>query len=313
VNEGVMKTGALARGGGGGGGGRGGWGRVTKGHIPLGESIKKKQKPQKSSWALVVLGGLIALVMLLTIVVGYDLSESLQLSAPKGGIPFGGKLSKKTLGIWNAVPGAPHVSVDTIPIHINGAHDAHHSHEGNTVKSEMIAVTAPPIHSTPAPVHPNDLKATTIVGQVDSGNAPLEATRRTLRAHPLIDIMSRNPQSQVEDVLVEMQKYEKCKDKPLVITMAKIGTPLYWQLVENFIYSMDKFDIVECALMVCIADPHCMQLCDQSGFPCYQYDDHSGDISTFQKIANLKLYALPLASAKGVSNTYICKILFPEH
>ena len=111
----------------------------------------------------------------------------------------------------------------------------------------------------------------------------LEATLVILQAHPLFEIMSKNPNSKIENVLIEMQQFDKCIGKPLIITMAKIGTPLYWQLVQNFVYSMAKFDIVECSLMVCISDEHCMELCQHSSFPCYQYDDHSGDISAFQK------------------------------
>ena len=126
------------------------------------------------------------------------------------------------------------------------------------------------------------------------------STMAIIKQHPLFKIMSKDPTAAIDDVLVEMQQFPKCVGRPIMITMAKIGTPLYWQLVENFIYSMTKFDIVECSLMVCIADPHCVELCQQSSFPCYHYDDLSGDISAFQKIANLKLYAIPLAAAKGV-------------
>lgn len=133
------------------------------------------------------------------------------------------------------------------------------------------------------------------------GDTSLKATLNTLKAHPLFNIMSKNPNSKIENVLIEMQAFEKCIGQPIIITMAKIGTPLYWQLVQNFVYSMAKFDVVECSLMVCISDAHCMKLCQQSSFPCYQYDDHSGEISAFQKIANLKLHAVPLAAAKGVS------------
>lgn len=115
--------------------------------------------------------------------------------------------------------------------------------------------------------------------------------------------MEKNPESSIENVLIEMQKFDKCIGKPIVITMAKIGTPLYWQLVQNFVYSMSKFDIVECSLMICISDSRCLELCALSSFPCFQHDDGSGDISAFQKIAHLKLHDVPLAAAKGVGGS----------
>jgi hypothetical protein len=235
---------------------------------------KKKYFP-----VFLVLGCLIILVMLLTIMVGYDLSTQLKPHHP---FPFKKEtlpsetsdLEQNTTPVYENIKDASS-SVSPIPPPVAVAQVL------TTIKNNI------PMHS----YHNSS-------GWVDTS---LEATLKILKAHPLFDIISKNPNAKIENVLIEMQKFEKCIDKPLVITMAKIGTPLYWQLVQNFVYSMTKFDIVECSLMVCISDAHCMDLCQQASFPCYQYDDHSGDISAFQKIANLKLHAVPLAAAKGVS------------
>ena len=39
--------------------------------------------------------------------------------------------------------------------------------------------------------------------------------------------------------------------------------------IENFIYSMVKFGLISCTLMVCVSDRKCIELCDAAHFPCY--------------------------------------------
>jgi hypothetical protein len=41
--------------------------------------------------------------------------------------------------------------------------------------------------------------------------------------------------------------------------------------IENFIYTMAKFNVSACTLMVCVSDPKCMQLCAAADFPCYDF------------------------------------------
>lgn len=41
--------------------------------------------------------------------------------------------------------------------------------------------------------------------------------------------------------------------------------------IENFVYTMAKFDVSSCTIMVCVSDPLCMKLCAESSFPCYDY------------------------------------------
>jgi hypothetical protein len=245
-------------------------------------------KKRKFSPVLAVLGCLIALVILLTIVVGTtDLSSHLH---QRHSFQFTKEITK------------PRQQLDqTFSIDDIGNQKLPNEGGNNKATSFTSSVThtpAPPMspaagHNTPAVITAHDNFSSSI-------DSSIEATLKTLQAHPLFAIMAKHPQAKIENVLIEMQKFDKCVGKPLIITMAKIGTPLYWQLVQNFVYSMAKFDIVECALMICISDLHCMNMCQHSSFPCYQYDDHSGDISAFQKIANLKLHAVPLAAAKGV-------------
>jgi len=44
--------------------------------------------------------------------------------------------------------------------------------------------------------------------------------------------------------------------------------------IENFVYSMVKFGLISCTLMVCVSDPKCMELCDAALFPCYDFQYH---------------------------------------
>jgi hypothetical protein len=59
----------------------------------------------------------------------------------------------------------------------------------------------------------------------------------------------------------------QCQGKPIIITMAKVKSPLYWSLIENFIFTMLKFGLYHCSVMVCISDERCMKLCRENSFP----------------------------------------------
>ena len=71
--------------------------------------------------------------------------------------------------------------------------------------------------------------------------------------------------------MVALQKQSKCANKPIFITMAKVKDDLYWQLIENFFYTMYNFDDLDCAVMICVSDDLCVKRCHENGFPCYNY------------------------------------------
>jgi len=118
--------------------------------------------------------------------------------------------------------------------------------------------------------------------------------------------------------MLAIHKSPTCAGKPIFMGMAAVGTNIYWQMIENFIYTMVKFNHSDCALMICVSDPYCIQLCALSSFPCFdfqyaQYRDvhhtgvaNSGDMKTSQmpsaleQIALLKLFHIPRALAAGV-------------
>ena len=137
----------------------------------------------------------------------------------------------------------------------------------------------------------------------------LEEIQARLRLHPfalLLQSQSSPQHPPLEDVLWHMHNHTSCLGKPIFTTMANVGSSLYWQLIENFVYTMGKFGLTDCALMICVSDPHCMELCKQSLFPCYDYQHQPSDggqrskVHPMEQIAQLKLFHMPRALLRGV-------------
>lgn len=131
----------------------------------------------------------------------------------------------------------------------------------------------------------------------------ISSVNSMLLNHPVrSNIISDKPLSEVISFIFNDLK---CKNKPVFISLASVASDTYWQMIENFIYSMVKFEIVSCTLMICVSDNHCMQLCAQSGFPCYdfQYTEHHKNSevpSVMEQIAELKLFHIPQALENNV-------------
>lgn len=143
-------------------------------------------------------------------------------------------------------------------------------------------------------------------------------TQRRLIAHPWTRLQSGNETVQIGDTHIPLSKdvqmeaamlyiksQPQCKHKPIFMTMASVGNDLYWQLVENFVYTMAKFEMSDCSIVVCMSDPMCMQMCSDWNFPCFDwtYEKHYPDTprpSMMEQIAILKLRHLPKALKAGV-------------
>ena len=89
--------------------------------------------------------------------------------------------------------------------------------------------------------------------------------------------------------------------------------------IENFVYTMAKFDVSSCTVMVCVSDPLCMKLCAESSFPCYDYqhsDYHpvrmlflqSTIVSCLVDFANL-FFLLDLFTRSGNANKMHCVVI----
>ncbi len=156
------------------------------------------------------------------------------------------------------------------------------------------------------------LQASNVFGKT---RALVEA-EEALRKHPLygslyplsgsssassaVSIRATTPTALI-DTMVDLYNSPQCKNSPVYLTMASVGDELYWQLIENFIYSLVKFDVISCGLVICVSDPHCMELCQDSLFPCFNYRESASPLpSVMEQIGILKLAHVPQALAKGV-------------
>ena len=106
----------------------------------------------------------------------------------------------------------------------------------------------------------------------------------------------------IEGALQWLTSTPQCRDMPIFLSMATMGDELYWQLIENFVYSMVKFGLSDCALVICVSDAACMQACKNSLFPCfdYRYTLTLPLPSVMEQIAAVKLYNIPKALQAGV-------------
>jgi hypothetical protein len=101
--------------------------------------------------------------------------------------------------------------------------------------------------------------------------------------------------------MVYLYNLPVCDNKPIFLSMATVHDELYWQLIENFVYSMVKFNTSDCSLVICVSDPNCMKLCNDFDFPCYNFQTEvSHKPHVMEQIAELKLHHIPNALLKGV-------------
>ena len=133
-------------------------------------------------------------------------------------------------------------------------------------------------------------------------------TERMLKAHPLFQPASPayrgdgDSRPTLEETMIYISSQPVCSKMPIFLTMATVGDDLYWQLIENFVYSMAKFEVVDCSLVICVSDAKCMKLCEENSFPCFDYQtDKSPLPSVMEQIGEVKLFHIPKAIAKGVS------------
>ena len=90
----------------------------------------------------------------------------------------------------------------------------------------------------------NSLKAidsynSTPTFQVGSPRELLHANR-VLQAHPFFHRPPSLNASCLEDVLVFIKEQSQCARSPVFLGMATVGEDLYWQLIENYFYTLVK-------------------------------------------------------------------------
>lgn len=141
-------------------------------------------------------------------------------------------------------------------------------------------------------------------------------TERMLRAHPLFlpaaPAYRGNGEGRptLEETMIYISNQPVCSKIPLFLTMATVGDDLYWQLIENFVFSMVKFDVIDCSLVICVSDAKCMKLCEENSFPCFDYQTEKKPLpSVMEQIGEVKLFHIPKAIAKGVSAETVLSLL----
>ena len=67
-------------------------------------------------------------------------------------------------------------------------------------------------------------------------------SNRVLATHPFFQLMKTFNSSSIslEQVLVYLKAQSVCSHSPVFLAMASVGDELYWQLVQNFFYSLVK-------------------------------------------------------------------------
>jgi hypothetical protein len=94
--------------------------------------------------------------------------------------------------------------------------------------------------------------------------------QETLKRHPLFSFKKEQTIS-LEVAMENIKATPQCAAMPIYLSMATVGDDLYWQLIENFVYTMVKFNSSDCSLVICVNDKKCMEMCAESYFPCYNY------------------------------------------
>ena len=128
----------------------------------------------------------------------------------------------------------------------------------------------------------------------------LSEANTVLQKHPIFTA-SQNLLGRLGELMYYLSTSPSCSGTPIFLTMATIGDDLYWQLVENFVYTLVKYNLSNCALIVCVSDVKCMRKCGEYSFPCFNYISEitSSSMSVMEQIAILKLQYIPKALGKG--------------
>jgi hypothetical protein len=133
-------------------------------------------------------------------------------------------------------------------------------------------------------------------------------TDTTLPSTSLEEAFRNHPSHQVSNsslTLVQYMSYlaklPQCQKKPIFVTMARVQDDLYWQLIENFFYSMLRFGHLDCSVMICISDSHCQQMCAEYDFPCYDYRHPHPEHHVMEQVAYVKLLHIGDALEAGVN------------
>lgn len=126
------------------------------------------------------------------------------------------------------------------------------------------------------------------------------SNRRVGITKPVFDIEGLSPSYlSLSSHINELSNSPACINKPVYTTLGKVQSLLYWQLIENFYGTMKRFGHSDCAVMICISDVRCMELCARQGFPCFDYRHPDPSAHTMEQVATVKLFHIGVALERG--------------
>lgn len=105
----------------------------------------------------------------------------------------------------------------------------------------------------------------------------------------------------LSEAMATVSRSESCGNRPVFLGMATAKDDLYRQLIDNFFYSLTRFHLSGCGMLVCVSDPSCVSLCQQRKFACYNYTENKDTKSVMEQIAIVKLQHVPQALQLNVS------------
>ena len=103
------------------------------------------------------------------------------------------------------------------------------------------------------------------------------------------------------EYMLLISKQPQCSLKPVFVSMARVQSDLYWQLIKNFFSTMIVFDHIDCVVMVCISDNECQRRCQDSYYPCFNYIHPNASMAhVMEQVATVKLYHMSVALEAGI-------------
>lgn len=137
--------------------------------------------------------------------------------------------------------------------------------------SKYQAYELPSYENITSVINESDQKTTEKSGKLSQYEDTIRATNVQLTQHPL-HFHNSSSKLSLDEVIVLIASSKDCSAKPVFISMGNVFSDLYWQMIENFVYTLAKFNHVSCSLMICVTDQRCMDRCRLSKFPCFDYN-----------------------------------------
>jgi hypothetical protein len=113
--------------------------------------------------------------------------------------------------------------------------------------------------------------------------------------------MPPSVRSNLTEYMTYLANTQSCEGKPVFITVARLRTELYWQMVENFYYTMAKFNHGDCIVMICVTDHECSRRCESERLPYFNYTHIDTTAHVMEQVAEIKLRYVKEALEQGVN------------